>query len=151
MTPPQGLLPTAWDPARLRGCSSQFTAVSQQVHSDNGAGRRRVEVVHEASWRFVVFSGKFCTRLMVDEDHELRVMKFDLLPHAHEVRYAALSLSCCPATLELRESLDRALLLPDTVQPPQNKAHTSDYVAPWPLFGLSRHSPGRWRPQWRKA
>ena len=33
-----------------------------QVLEDDGEGRRRVEVEHEATWRFLVFHGKFYTR-----------------------------------------------------------------------------------------
>jgi hypothetical protein len=56
----------------------------RRILADDGGGRRRVEVVHEAGWRLLLLSGKFVTRLMVEEDHALRVMRFELLPHAHE-------------------------------------------------------------------
>eukprot|EP00887_Chlorella_sp_A99_P000827 scaffold5.g827.t1 len=50
-----------------------------QVLEESG-GRRRVEVEHEASWRFLMFHGKFHTRLLVEEDDATRTMHFELKP-----------------------------------------------------------------------
>lgn len=41
-------------------------------------------MLHESGWRFLMLKGKFVTRLMVEEDHENRVMRFELLPYPHE-------------------------------------------------------------------
>lgn len=51
----------------------------RQVLEESG-GRRRVEVEHEASWRFLMFHGKFHTRLLVEEDDATRTMHFELKP-----------------------------------------------------------------------
>jgi hypothetical protein len=42
----------------------------RKVLSDDGQGRRRVRVAHEASWRFLLFHGTFTTKLDVEEDGE---------------------------------------------------------------------------------
>jgi hypothetical protein len=42
--------------------------------------RRSLEVENEAEWRFLVFSGRFNTRIKVQEDHRGLIMQFELLP-----------------------------------------------------------------------
>lgn len=43
-------------------------------------GVRRLQVAHEASWRFLFWSGSFTTRLLVEEDPVHRHMSFELAP-----------------------------------------------------------------------
>ncbi|KAI3438693.1 hypothetical protein D9Q98_001113 [Chlorella vulgaris] len=52
----------------------------RKVLSDDGQGRRRVRVAHEASWRFLLFHGTFTTKLDVEEDDRALTMDFTLDP-----------------------------------------------------------------------
>jgi hypothetical protein len=54
--------------------------VYRRVLQDDGRGRRKVKVAHEASWRFLLLHGKFTTKLVVDEDDRNLVMDFQLDP-----------------------------------------------------------------------
>lgn len=52
----------------------------RRVVSDDGQGRRRVRVAHEASWRFLLLHGTFTTKLVVEEDDRQLTMDFQLDP-----------------------------------------------------------------------
>lgn len=42
----------------------------RKVLEDDKHGRQRIELEHEAEWRFLVFGGRFLTRLFVQQDKQ---------------------------------------------------------------------------------
>ncbi|KAL4437978.1 hypothetical protein ABPG77_004199 [Micractinium sp. CCAP 211/92] len=67
-------------PGERAGCTTHDRCAYRRVLSDDGRGRRRVRVAHEASWRFLLLHGTFTTKLLVEEDDRELTMAFQLDP-----------------------------------------------------------------------
>lgn len=50
----------------------------RKVLEDDKHGRQRIELEHEAEWRFLVFGGRFLTRLFVQQDKQAGTLEFKL-------------------------------------------------------------------------
>lgn len=57
----------------------------RRVQPMGADGTRTARVAHEATWRFLLFSGKFVTYLNVFEDHPNRIMRFELMPKGSSI------------------------------------------------------------------
>lgn len=75
---PQKAFEIIADPDNARMFRSIDECSHRKVLHDNGRGRQRVDVEHSSSWRFMMWGGKFVTRLLVEQDDKDRVMAFQL-------------------------------------------------------------------------
>jgi hypothetical protein len=80
--PPKDLYVCLVHPDNTQIYRSMEKCTYRRILEDDGAGRRLVAVTHQASWRFLAFSGRFETRLRVSEDAQAMRMAFELAPEA---------------------------------------------------------------------
>eukprot|EP00210_Caulerpa_lentillifera_P007381 g7054.t1 len=76
--PPEKVFDILVDPDNSRYFSNVSAVTYRKVLEDDHHGKQRVEVEQAATWRFLIFSGVFLTRLFVKQDRQEGSVEFAL-------------------------------------------------------------------------